>query len=83
MICDEIVPAADMDGAIDRVVEGLTSSGAVGATGNRQAFRVSEEPLDIFRGYCAVYAREQAFCHFSPALIHNLEMYWDAQNRKA
>ena len=82
MICDEIVEASDMDAAIDRVVEGLTSSGAVGAIGNRQAFRVSEEPLDIFRGYCAVYAREQAYCHFSPALIHNLEMYWDAQNRK-
>jgi thioesterase DpgC len=82
MICDEIVPAAEMDAAIDRVVEGLTSSGAVGAIGNRQAFRVAQEPLDIFRGYCAVYAREQAYCHFSPALIHNLEIYWDAQNRK-
>lgn len=82
MICDEIVPATEVDAAIDRVVEGLTSSGAVGAIGNRQAFRVAEEPLDIFRGYCAVYAREQAFCHFSPALIHNLEQYWDAQNRK-
>jgi thioesterase DpgC len=82
MICDEIVQAAEMDAAIDRVVEGLTSSGAVGAIGNRQAFRVAEEPLDIFRGYFAVYAREQAYCHFSPALIRNLEQYWDAQNRK-
>jgi (3,5-dihydroxyphenyl)acetyl-CoA 1,2-dioxygenase len=82
MICDEIVPASEMDAAIDRVVEGLTSSGAVGAIGNRQAFRVAQEPLDIFRGYMAVYAREQAYCHFSPALIHNLEQYWDAQNRK-
>ena len=82
MICDEIVPAGEMDAAIDRVVEGLTSSGAVGAIGNRQAFRVAQEPLDLLRGYCAVYAREQAFCHFSPALIHNLEQYWDAQNRK-
>jgi len=82
MICDEIVKPAEMDTAIDTVVEGLTSSGAVGAIGNRQAFRVAEEPLDIFRSYCAVYAREQAYCHFSPALIRNLEQYWDAQNRK-
>jgi thioesterase DpgC len=82
MICDEIVPASEMDAAIDRVVEGLTSSGAVGAIGNRQAFRVAQEPLDLLRRYGAVYAREQAFCHFSPALIHNLEQYWDAQNRK-
>jgi thioesterase DpgC len=82
MICDEIVRPAEMDTAIDRVVEGLTSSGAVGAIGNRQAFRVAEEPFDTFRGYFAVYAREQAYCHFSPALIRNLEQYWDAQNRK-
>jgi len=24
----------------------------------------------------AVYAREQAYCHFSPALIANLEKNW-------
>lgn len=83
LICDEIVPPAEMEAAIDRAVEGLTNSGAVGAIGNRRAFRVAEEPLDLFRRYCAVYAREQAFCHFSPALIANLERYWNAQNRKA
>ena len=82
LICDEIAPAGDMDAAIERVVAGLTGSGAVSAVGNRRAFRVTEEPLDDFRRYCAVYAREQAYCHFSPALISNLERYWDAQNRK-
>jgi thioesterase DpgC len=30
-----------------------------------------------------VYAREQAVCQFSPALIQNLERHWDAANRKA
>jgi thioesterase DpgC len=30
----------------------------------------------------AVYAREQAQCHFSPALIDNLEKNWDAASRK-
>jgi thioesterase DpgC len=83
LICDEIAPPDEMDAAISQVVAGLTSSGAVGAVGNRRAFRVGEEPLDLFRRYCAVYAREQAHCHFSPALIANLELYWDAQNRKA
>ena len=29
----------------------------------------------------AVYAREQAFCHFSPALIRNLEENWRAHER--
>jgi thioesterase DpgC len=82
LICDEIAPAAEMDAAIERVVAGLTTSGAVSAVGNRRAFRVAEEPLDLFRRYCALYAREQAFCHFSPALISNLERYWDARNRE-
>ncbi|MGD0563401.1 MAG: enoyl-CoA hydratase/isomerase family protein [Roseiarcus sp.] len=82
LICDEIVPPAEMDGAVERVAAGLTTSGAVGAIGNRRAFRIGEEPIDLFRRYMAVYAREQAFCHFSPALIENLERYWDAQNRK-
>jgi thioesterase DpgC len=82
MICDEIVPAAEMDLAIERTVERLTSSGVVSAAGNRRAFRAGEEPLDAFRRYMAVYAREQAQCHFSPALIANLERHWNAANRR-
>jgi thioesterase DpgC len=82
LICDEIVPAADMDAALARTVEKLTGSGVVSAAGNRRAFRVAEEPLDLFRRYMAVYAREQASCHFSPALIANLERNWDAASRR-
>ena len=76
MICDEIVPANEMDQAVTRTVEKLTGSGVVSAAGNRRAFRAGQEPLDLFRRYMAVYAREQAQCHFSPALIANLEKYW-------
>lgn len=82
LICDEIVPATEMDAAIARVVDGLTNSGPVSAVGNRRAFRVTQEPLDLFRSYFSVYAREQAYCHFSPALISNLERFWNAQERK-
>jgi thioesterase DpgC len=82
LICDEIALTGEMDTAIDRVVEGLTSAGAVSAIGNRRAFRVGQEPLDLFRRYASVYAREQAYCCFSPALIANLERNWDAKNRK-
>jgi len=81
LICDEIAPAAQMDEALLRVVEGLTSAGTVSAVANRRTFRVGQEPLDLFRRYCAVYARDQAYCHFSPALIANLERNWDARNR--
>jgi (3,5-dihydroxyphenyl)acetyl-CoA 1,2-dioxygenase len=82
LLCDEIAAPEEMDAALEGVVAGLTSSGAVSAVANRRAFRIGEEPLDLFRRYCALYAREQAYCHFSPALIANLERYWDAQNRK-
>jgi len=82
LICDEIVEPGTMDAALDRVIAGLTSSGVVSAAGNRRAIRITQEPLDMFRNYFAIYAREQAFCHFSPALIANLERYWNAANRK-
>lgn len=82
LICDEIALPTEMDAAIECIVNRLTSSGAVGAVANRRAFRVGQEPIDLFRRYMAVYAREQAYCHFSPALIANLEQYWNAQSRK-
>lgn len=82
LICDEVAPAADMDDAVSRAIAGLTNAGAVSAVGNRRAFRVGQEPLDVFRRYCSVYAREQAYCHFSAALIANLERNWDARNRR-
>jgi thioesterase DpgC len=81
LICDEIVEPGAMDAAIERVVGGLTNSGVVSAAGNRRAFRVTQEPFDAFRSYFAIYAREQAYCHFSPALISNLERYWNAQSK--
>jgi len=82
MICDKIVPPGEMDAAIDQVVHDFTGSGVVSAAGNRRALRVGEEPLDLFRRYMAVYCREQAYCHFSPALIANLEKHWNAAQRK-
>jgi thioesterase DpgC len=82
LLCDRVVPAAAMDAEIERTVELLTGSGLVSAASNRRAFRAGEEPLDAFRRYMAVYAREQAFCHFSPALIANLEKHWNAANRR-
>jgi thioesterase DpgC len=82
LICDEITEPGAMDAAIERVVAGLTSSGVVSAASNRRVFRITQEPLDAFRRYFAVYAREQAYCHFSPALIANLEKYWNAASRR-
>jgi (3,5-dihydroxyphenyl)acetyl-CoA 1,2-dioxygenase len=82
MICDEVVPAEKIEEAIERTVERLTGSGVVSAAGNRRSFRIEQEPLDAFRRYMSVYAREQAQCHFSPALISNLEKNWNAASRR-
>ena len=82
LLCDETVDSSDaMDEAIARRVDGLTNSGLVNAAGNRRALRVGLEPLDVFRQYMAMFCREQAYCHFSPALVRNLEQHWNAHER--
>jgi thioesterase DpgC len=82
LLCDEVVDSsAEMDTAVERRVEALTSSGLVNAAGNRRALRVAAEPLDLFRRYMATFCREQAVCHLSPALVRNLEQHWNARGR--
>ena len=82
MICDQIVPPGQMDQALNDVIDAMTNSGVVSAVSNRRALRGAREPFDTFRRYVALYAREQAYCHFSPALIANLERHWNAMQRK-
>lgn len=79
-LADEIVE--DMDAAIARAAATLTSAGAVSGVANRRALRIAQEPLDLFREYMAAYCRDQAYCHFSPALIRNLEANWRAHERQ-
>jgi thioesterase DpgC len=81
LICDEVAPADQMDSALTQIVENLTNSGIVSAVGNRRQFRIGQEPLDLFRRYVALFAKEQALCHFSNGLISNLERFWNAQSR--
>jgi (3,5-dihydroxyphenyl)acetyl-CoA 1,2-dioxygenase len=81
LLCDEVVEPGAMEAAIAERVEALTSSGLVNAAANRRALRIGAEPPDAFRTYMALYAREQAFCHFSPALVRNLERHWSAHDR--
>jgi (3,5-dihydroxyphenyl)acetyl-CoA 1,2-dioxygenase len=82
MVIDRIAEPGTLDDVVREVVDGITRSGVVSAASNRKAFRIAHEPLDRFRQYMAVYAREQAYCHFSPALIRNLEQFWNANQRK-
>src|ERR1700733_4230080 len=82
LICDEIADPNRMDAAIENRVDALASSGLLNASANRSAMRAGQEPLDLFREYLANYARQQAYCHLSPALVRNLEEHWNADRRK-
>ena len=62
-------------------IDAYTNSGVVGSASNRRAFRIGQEPLDTFRKYMSAYCHDQAYCHFSDALIKNLEHYWNAASR--
>ncbi len=81
LLCDEVVEPGGMDAAIERDAAQLVSSGVVSASANRKAIRLGQETVDELRQYLAVYAREQARCMYSPALIRNLEEYWRAHER--
>jgi thioesterase DpgC len=80
-LADEIVAPEAMDAALEHRAQELSTAGAVSGVANRRALRIGEESLETFREYMAVYAREQASCHFSPALIRNLEENWRAHER--
>lgn len=81
-LIDEVHPREELDAAVERAVANAVDSGMVSAGGNRKAIRVQTEPLDKFREYMALYAREQAFCHLSEQLTHNLERHWQAKQRR-
>jgi thioesterase DpgC len=82
LIADEVVAPEDVGPAIERAAAQLVSAGVTSLVANRRQMRVGQEPLDLFRRYLAGYAREQAYCLYSPALIDNLERNWDAARRR-
>jgi len=82
LICDRVVEDGAMDAALAETIAALLSSGVVSAAGNRKAMRIGQESIDLFRQYMAVYCREQAYCHYSPQLIRNLEQNWNAAARQ-
>jgi thioesterase DpgC len=82
LLCDEVVEGDEgMEAAIEAAATELTSAGRTSLAANRRALRVGAEPLDLFRRYMASYAREQAYCLYSPALIDNLVRNWKADER--
>jgi thioesterase DpgC len=84
LIADRLVgDEGEMDEAIAHDAVELTSAGATSLVANRRQLRIAHEPLAAFRRYMAGYARDQARCLYSPALIANLERNWTARRRAA
>jgi len=81
-LVNEVFPRERLDEAVEACVANAVGSGMISAGGNRKAIRIQTEPLDTFRRYMATYAYEQAFCHLSEQLVHNLERHWNARERK-
>ena len=82
LICDEVVQASEMDGAIERNARQLMAAGFTSAIWNRRALRVGEEPLTLFRRYYATYARGQSACMYDAKLIENLKHSWKPDSRR-
>lgn len=82
LIADDVLPPDQIDAAIAPAATELMSAGPTSLVANRRQLRVAAEPLSVFRRYMASYAREQAYCFYSPALIDNLERNWDARRRR-
>jgi len=81
-LVSEVHARERLDEAMQACIANALGSGMVSAGGNRKAIRIQSEPLDTFRAYMATYAYEQAFCHTSEQLVHNLERHWNAKARK-
>jgi thioesterase DpgC len=81
LLADQVVTASEIEGAIEHSARELSSAGMTSVVANRRLLRVGQEPLEAHRRYMAWYAREQAYCLYSDALIDNLERNWDARRR--
>jgi thioesterase DpgC len=82
MICDQVVPAGEMDAAIEQNAQQLVRAGTTSAAANRKALRVAQEPLPVYRRYIATYARQQSLCVYDPKLIENLKHSWKPTERR-
>jgi (3,5-dihydroxyphenyl)acetyl-CoA 1,2-dioxygenase len=79
VICDETVPAAKMDEAIERAIHELS---APSVPANRKMLNLAEESLDLFREYLAEFALTQATCSYSKDVLAKLERRWQRSQER-
>ncbi|MFG1798293.1 enoyl-CoA hydratase/isomerase family protein [Nocardia sp. NPDC049149] len=79
LICDEVVPAAEMDAAIAAAIADLAEPAVVA---NRRMLTLAEEPVDVYRHYLAEFATVQAERTYSPDVLANIERRWQESRRR-
>ncbi|MDX3228665.1 (3,5-dihydroxyphenyl)acetyl-CoA 1,2-dioxygenase DpgC [Streptomyces sp. ME19-01-6] len=77
LLCDDVVPAEEMDTAIARTARDLAAP-AVAA--NRRMLVLAEEPPQLLRAYAAEFALVQAERLYSPDVIDKVERRWAARS---
>ena len=82
LLADDVVDADEVEARVELLARELGAAGPTSLVANRRVLREAQEPLDVFRRYMAAYAREQARCLYSPALIDNLERNWNARQKR-
>jgi thioesterase DpgC len=73
LICDEVVPAAELDRAVEVAVRQLDNPAVVA---NRRMLHLAEEPADAFREYLAEFAVVQAIRLYSPDVLSKIGAEW-------
>ncbi|MFE9068516.1 (3,5-dihydroxyphenyl)acetyl-CoA 1,2-dioxygenase DpgC [Streptomyces violaceusniger] len=80
LVCDEVVPAEDIDEAVERAVCEL---GAPAVSANRQMLNLAEERLDHFREYLAEFAVTQVARAYSDDVLAKVEKRWQRSRSRA
>ncbi|MCQ4083507.1 enoyl-CoA hydratase/isomerase family protein [Streptomyces sp. RB6PN25] len=73
LLCDEVVSAGEMAGAVERAVREL---GVPAVATNRRMLNLAEEPVDLFREYLAEFAVAQVARAYSDDVLAKVERRW-------
>jgi (3,5-dihydroxyphenyl)acetyl-CoA 1,2-dioxygenase len=80
LLCDEVLPATEIDAAVDAATRFLDSDAVIA---NRYLLHLAEEPPDRFRAYLAEFAVSQAVRLYSDDVIAKVELGWSGRRGEA
>ncbi|MGB0696610.1 MAG: enoyl-CoA hydratase/isomerase family protein [Rhodospirillaceae bacterium] len=80
-LVDVAVPTEQVEAALSAAIDRYQDSGAAGVIANRRAFRLAEEPEELFRAYMAQFCLEQARCLYDPSSAAHLNRVWTQRTK--